>query len=411
MLESGSPRSQYVLQAAGWSAVLLACFLPLSTSLSDMLFLLTAALVLASGIVRHRVYQFFSNPAALCFIILSLLLLLGTLYSPRSWSELSPYLLKMSRMLVVLFILPLFFFSTWRRRVFMGFAVAALCVLVCVYLNHFQIIDFHPRHHPVGIFKDYIVESIFYNFLFFVCVYKCMMSSRRWVRVASALIAAALFFEIVFISPARTGLVVFVVLLVYSCLFYRRRAITYAVLALILLGALGTYFSSTIIKSRVETAKVALVHHDWKLRTSVGFRVLLAKRSWHLIEKKPWFGYGTGSIRSAYHHYNVAHPRALKVISDDANNTYINFLLEYGVVGLCIYVGLLAMLWRCARCLPEETRYYLRMVLLMLVVGGLFNSWLKDSAPGHFFLIFISLLFGGFSRLNGDSCSEDFRIE
>ena len=74
----------------------------------------------------------------------------------------------------------------------------------------------------------------------------------------------------------------------------------------------------------------------------------------------------------------------------------LNFLMigvQFGLLGLLIYIGFLASQFFCAKQLPDKEKWLAHGLLLSLVVTSLFNSPFLDHTEGHWFANMIALCF------------------
>ena len=125
------------------------------------------------------------------------------------------------------------------------------------------------------------------------------------------------------------------------------------------------------------------------MTTSAASRLEMLKRGWWLFKQSPVIGYGTGSLKQANTVYNQAHAHLPELKFANSNTIYLNAMTRYGVVGLILLFIFFTVLWWYAYRLPDQERYLVRVVLLSVLVGGLFNSWLTDFVPGYLLPLFV----------------------
>ena len=74
-------------------------------------------------------------------------------------------------------------------------------------------------------------------------------------------------------------------------------------------------------------------------------RIPIWRDAWKMVCSHPWFGQGAGSFQWAFPAYETFEPDRPAVF---AHNDYLQFLAEYGVVGLGLALWLLISCWRSA---------------------------------------------------------------
>jgi O-antigen ligase len=102
-----------------------------------------------------------------------------------------------------------------------------------------------------------------------------------------------------------------------------------------------------------------------------------------LVGEKPLLGHGAGS-------YETAHGRATKnsriTPTDNPHNEYLFITTQFGLVGLALFLLMIALQYQEAKGVSVRNRQLLHGVVLALLAGSLMNSLLFDSQQGHFYL-------------------------
>ena len=116
------------------------------------------------------------------------------------------------------------------------------------------------------------------------------------------------------------------------------------------------------------------------------------RSSVNIIREHPLFGAGTGSFPAVY-----AATVAGKHMEDTVNphNEYLLIAIQIGLVGLASLIGLFSLQWRLAARLEPLYRDLARGLVLVFVIGCLFNSLLLDHTEGLLFAWATGLLFAG----------------
>jgi O-antigen ligase len=111
------------------------------------------------------------------------------------------------------------------------------------------------------------------------------------------------------------------------------------------------------------------------------------------VRQHPLVGVGTGGFGPAY--AKRVEGTAMPPLGQPENQ-YLLTTVQFGVVGLAVLLVLFGTQWQLAARLgsPMETQLARGLVILM-VVGCFFNSFLRDHAHAHLYVWLTGLLFAG----------------
>jgi O-antigen ligase len=126
-----------------------------------------------------------------------------------------------------------------------------------------------------------------------------------------------------------------------------------------------------------------------KFDTSTGLRLEFYRNSLRLLKEHPWIGTGTGSFAQDY----LAVTQDKQFATRNPHNEYLNIAIQFGLLGLVILLGMFVVHWWTSFRLQGLRQYFAQAVLLSIVVGSLFNSWLMDVTQGCFYVFLTALLF------------------
>ena len=182
-----------------------------------------------------------------------------------------------------------------------------------------------------------------------------------------------------FMTEGRAGHVAFIfVWLVLSVYFLRGRWVALAGM----LGSLAViltlaFFYSPVFKSRIMQAQSDLMSYqdsqylqkdNGDRGTSVGRRLFYTEQTLRASLKKLWIGYGTGSFEYAYSQQMADNPSAVPN-TDNPHNHHALILVQFGAIGLLIYLGIYGtQLWMFRR-MPAAYEYRGLALLLPLFLG------------------------------------------
>lgn len=372
---------------AGSCSVLAFFFLAISTTFLDVFFMLTGFMVLLSGF-GSKPFSIFRSPVAYAFLSFYAVICLSALYSSAPWHEVFQYLLKFSKFGWALFLMPVFSSQRWASYALWGFLASIAVTLVLSYLRFFVWhFPANPAWGLASVFKGHIDQGFLFS-IAMIILFELARDRQGYGRYICQTLAILIFINVLFMSEGRTGYVIALLLFIYwLSSAYQWKGFLMALL--ICIGALGTsYLSSSVFYNRVhQVVDESQGYGRGEQETSVGTRLEMQTRALALIRERPWLGYGTGAMPSAYRHYVASYPQESSRVFDDANNIFLNIAVQYGVLGLLLYGFFLRYLWVNSKGLPVFERRIFQALLLTILVGGLANSWLKDSVESHFFVL------------------------
>jgi O-antigen ligase len=103
---------------------------------------------------------------------------------------------------------------------------------------------------------------------------------------------------------------------------------------------------------------------EGKVSDSILWRSQMWRDMWHAGWQNPWVGAGTGHVTEA-----VEDVRGVRLGSLEVHNDYIRVFVEWGIIGLCVYVWFVAGLIGATFKRLWRSRHPLFVVLFFLLVG------------------------------------------
>ena len=319
-------------------------------------------------------------------IALFLLLAIGVVYSPASLNDAFLFLKKYRELVYFAMVVSLLNNNEGAARLAEDSFVAGCVVLLLIsYGIYFSIIPSERFGHSV---VYHITHSLFMAVLAFWCLQR-IFESRQYVYLWMGLFlltTANLFY----IAPGRTGMLVYIALI--GLTFFQRlswrKSLTAMILVVLVIGA--AFFTSSNFSTRVTEAVDEMRNYQAESsRTSLGMRFDWWRNSVDLIKQKPILGHGTGS-------FVIVQGELIKESdtqsTDNPHNEYLLLAVQTGLVGLFLFITLLAAQFIDSFKLQPPRRYLLQGVVVAMAVGCLMNSFLFDSHPGHFYAILSAVL-------------------
>jgi O-antigen ligase len=386
-------------RAALWILVAIGFSIPISTALDN---LLVAALLLcwiASGRYGEKWGALRTNPFVLIPCGLFLLYLAGSAYSVGDAKDILRALDKAAVILLVPVLVALQPPRQFQDRAVCAFMVAMLLTLALSLLVWLGLVPEGGvikgiREDP-SVFKMHITHGVLMAFAALLFTLKASEARHQGIKLFLALAAALAAFDALFLVHGRTGQLVLLTLAAYALISWLRwRGLLTAV-------ALGSAFAATVsalpssaLHERVESTIAEI--QDWRSGKPVQLRNMRLEtwgNSLEIVRENPLLGVGTGGFAAAYAE-KVRGSSMLAV--GQPENQYLLTTVQLGVLGLAALLALFAVQWHLAARLATLTDTRLaRGLVLTMVVGCLFNSFLLDHTEALFYAWLSGLLYAG----------------
>lgn len=383
--------------AALWITVALGFSIPVSTALDSVLIVALLGCWAGSGRFRDKWEAVRGNPVALAAGAFFVLHGVGSAYGLGDARTVLFDLDKAAILLLVPVLVSLRPGVEWVRRALLAFLAALGLTLVLSYLLWFGLLpdaDFIKGfpYDPV-VFKKKIGHSVLMAYGAFVLALAAReTASRRW-RALLWLFAGLAAFNVLFMVWGRTGQLTLMALALYYLLrvLGSRGLLAAAAVGLVIGGTAYLVPSSSL---HVRTLATIKEFNDWRagrVNRVVNARLEAWSNSLQIVREHPWIGVGTGGFAAAY---------ATQVAGTSMpplgqpENQYLLTTVQFGVVGLIALIALFAAQWHLAARLGSRTETDLaRGLVIVMVVGCFFNSFLRDHAHAHFYVWATGLLY------------------
>lgn len=360
--------------------------LPISTSLTDIFLLLAVSSMLLSKRISDIAREILKNRIAILFMVFFGLFLFGATYSQAPSHDILKSLLKDSKLLYGVFLIPIFREQKWRTHAVTVFIITMTLVMTLSYANVLGLI--HSQYHNASVFKSHIQTNFLMAFYAYLLLGRAFDSKAH--RNIYLLIFLFALVNTLFLSEGRSGYVVFAALML---LFgWQRYSLKGLMTMLVFILSVGTaaYFSSSKFYGRINT--VINQHQQYQhgdKNTSVGKRLVFYKHAIELIKEKPILGSGTGSVISRMQ----AIEKNPLLRTHNVHNEYLNIGIQLGLIGLGFLMYFFTMIAIKSFELPKNEQFLAQATLIAIASGCLLNSWLMDSVQGHFFAMMMGICF------------------
>ncbi len=393
MASSLHKTAAYLLLLAGFS-------LPISIAgVNTLLPIITILTLLA---LWQQPLAFSPNPVAQTALALWLWMLLGVSYSLANTGAALLHLSHYLEFLYLPILLWVFREARWQRLGMHCFMIGILVILLGSYFVWLTGIPLGKAtaDNPV-VFKNYITQGILFC-MSAVLLFWYWQQYPRW-RTLTVLVLVLLLFNVLFIGQGRTSYVIVLVLLLwFGFRWLGWRGLLLALLgASLLLSAAYQFSPSTHHRIQEIWDNIQGFHPDQPANTSVGYRLEFYQHSLKLIAQRPLWGTGTGGFAPAYAALTAGENR---IASDNPHNEYLLIAVQWGIPGTLLFALFIGVLARYSVRL-EAFALPAQGLLIIMLVGCLFNSLWLDFTEGHTFAYFIGLFYAGLKKENSYDCT------
>ena len=347
----------------GWAVIGTCFFIPLSTSMMDLCSALVLLFWLFSGKLMDLPDLLRRNPVAALAIGLFLYFAVATVYSPTAGGEAVSVLMKYRELLLLPIVMSLVGGDeALIRRAENGFLAGSIILLCVSYAMAFSLIPSAKYGYSL---LFHITHSFFMALLAFWSCQRLTDHPRYrpfWILIF--LLATA---NIIFITPGRTGMISYAILMVLALMqrLTLKRRIAGCLVFLVLIPA--GFYASTNISSRIQQALQDIIHYEpGNSRSSLGMRLDWWGNSIELIRQKPVFGHGTGSFAEKQRELIEG---TMTMPTDNPHNEYLFIGVQLGLPGIALFLLLLLSQWRCSARLARQRRFLGQGIVLTMATG------------------------------------------
>lgn len=399
--------------------------IPISTSISTIFYFILCLSACYQITRQQRWSQLLSHPITPVFWSGAVLILLGIFYSSSSWA----ITLSTAQKYLWLLMTPLLLISIngdlSLKKKQMSYSLYLMMITFTLLLSFYRIYTL-PNYFSANsnlqlniIFKDHIIQSLMFVFALYLCLYRLFIEKISS-KILLTILSITLTINLLFINDGRIGYLLLMlggIYFIYSQLELKK-AILLSIISIIALSIVMTV--SPILQRRVSDLLEHVKHYqqDPMWYSSVSARVNNWKIGFNLFKQAPVFGHGTGGIYQSYKQYIIEHKlpyddilsgsvssfsRKHRRTCDTSINklcpdklldsSYLNFALQYGLLGIAFCLYLLMGLWRLSKTLHPLDRYMARIILLCYIVGLWLNPWLSSSAPTHLVSVLFAFIY------------------
>jgi O-antigen ligase len=382
---------------ADWLAVGVALALPWSTTATGIFIAAWLVVVLptldAAAIKRELVTAAGGLPVLLCCLGA-----IGMLWADVDWAARLGGLDSFIRLLLIPLLLAQFRRSAHGGWVIYGFLLSVTVLLVVSF-----ILVLTPgltwRGHVVAgvpVHDDIFQDSEFLVCGFGLLGYVALEGKRLHWRAASVFLAMGAFFfaNFAFVVISRISVAVAPALAVLlGWRICRGKGVLVAAILAVVIGAVALFASPSLRERMNQSIEEIQTYRATDAATSIGMHAAFLKESVAIIASAPIIGHGTGSIPEQFRHITAGQSGAAAVVSVNPHNQTFGVAIQLGVLGA---IALWAM-WIAHLLLfrGEGVAAWLGTVVVVENIGSsIAHSHLFDFTHGWLYVFAVGVLGG-----------------
>ena len=413
---ASAPPTSLTRQAAQWSLVAMFFAFPMSVALANVTMALAVLLwLLSMRLIDWKPFfvQAWRNPVAKPAVLLAILVVVATIWSPATGPEIVGYFKKYSKFLILPVFMALLVQGEVRRRCWQAFAAAMLITLVSTWLNVWIDLPWsQTRNQGFGVdhtvFKDHIAQGIMMSLFVCLTAMWAIKAERRGQALLWWFVCAMSAASILVLSQGRTG---------YLGVFFAALAFALSALGGRIKAALGTVTVAAMLVVVVygvspqfqERTNLALREaHSSSLNavTSIGARIETWRFMTSSSTKMTLLGAGTGSYPVFARSY-FKDPAFCAVVCPHPHNQFLLFYFELGLLGLALFLWYIFAIARQALEVTSVHRGLMLGFVAIMVVSSMTHSSFWLSTESHYLVLMTALMMASAGRTGGRSAMPD----
>ncbi|WP_347251300.1 O-antigen ligase family protein [Legionella sp.] len=368
--------------------------LPLSSSAKSICLSLSVVAILLIPSYRSEIFALLAKDWCKAAISLFCLALAACLWSPASFSEKMLILEKYSKFLYLPILVAGFRSERARNTGLHAFLLAMLLTSMIAML---RVKGFLLTYiiHPDYIFRNHIMVGYMLDFAAYLsALFAYRQSGVK--RLAYGLLFILFSYHVLFINEGRMGYIAYFMLMALLILQICSWRLAITGVIIICTAFLFVYHESEYMRNRLSLVVTEVKHYQQNDKdTPVGYRLQFYQFAYHLFNRHPYVGNGTGSF-TYYFRTEKPVPSWQNTLLEP-HNQYFFVATEFGLLGVIILCVFFFYIIRASWKLDKMRPIALAMLTCFLL-GNLTDSLLLYSGSGYFFILFMALCLAGPSR-------------
>lgn len=351
---------------------------------------------------KEKYRTLITKPLALAFLGFYLLHLLSSFYSSNSSVALHDLQLKISLVLLPIFMLSTSLFSKdWKRLLLKAFSILMVGMAVYdLFTSYTEFIissnysSFYYKNLPHLLVSKPHYVAWYYSFALFIALYEIIIRNKY--KILWSIAASILMLSLIFLSSRAYLLAFSIVAIISGTIWIRKRSVSKRSILKLLLP-LGFLISLALIIPNTRARIVdtyaeinKLVDHDDHRQTNP--RVYIWKYAGKLIKEKMLLGYGIGDAKLEL---NKALEKCDALFWNGSENVLLNkkqlnyhnqFLQTWAEVGI---LGLLLLLYLMIKPFFLKNKHPLFLIFVGLTLFGFLTESMLERQAGVVMLAFM----------------------
>jgi O-antigen ligase len=343
-----------------------------------------------SGKWHEKLATLIEKPAALWITALVAWMYLSILWSEGSTESILYAANVQWQLLLIPIIITLAIDDRWIDKCWKAFAIGMTVLILHIYLMQVISIPWVYSTDPACVFFNALPQSIGLAIFSAWCIreFICSFKSNIFIKLLLIFLFVASTYSIFQVSQQRLGYLSWLLGCSVVLFLHLRSQIRWMALASMLVLFCSIIFISPKIQARFEQAKLDVQSYDYKNNyTSIGMRLHMWTTGINSVFQSPVIGHGLGSYPIVSSN-NFKDRVMCEVACRHPHNQYIFYALEYGFVGLFLFLLFLKSIF--LRLRSSDKFSVLPWVVVCILVSASFAEstlWYRG-----FMYLFVPLL-------------------
>ncbi len=392
------------LSIARSAVIAMLVLIMVSPPLANLAQAVLIVLVLGVPDLRRRLVQAAKQPMVMGSLLFAAILVGAAIYGEAPASTSLESLSGWRKILLLPIVAALFDDHRWKVRLLHIFIVAAV-VLAVVSTLLMAFGASVPGKPPGIVVRNHSTQGLMFALAAFSAFILADGSDSKARGITLRAAAFVLVFNIVVVTPGKSGYLALLVFSAVGALYLLRNATLWrrvvigsgAVAVMALFLALSPQSRAKIQQGIDE----ALEYRREVAVSSMGQRVYFWRNTIELIRLHPILGVGTGGFEGAYSNFVQGRTGMDGIVTGDPHNQYLKFAAEQGLLGLAVFLAFLISVFRQR----VDARFYALGIGALLV-------WCCTSLANAHFSTFTegSVIFAWLGAMLADDAAETGRL-
>ncbi|MBF0572574.1 MAG: O-antigen ligase family protein [Desulfamplus sp.] len=358
-------------------------------------FIFLSALI--SPQLRNRVLSQITQPLVIMSLLLYGVITIGLFYTIADMSQSVGIWGSWRKLLLIPIAISVYDDSIWKKRFIFSFLYFITFASLLSFLSNFFAFTIY-KYAPGIVLHNHATQGMLFSVSIYICLvmlrYPKYSNLSKLSSILLKLSTAILFYNVVYITPGRSGYAALYILITLFILFNIVNKWRYVIISITTLALAGIFILSPVAKNRIQMGIDEIkTYENAPYITSMGIRMVMWKQTIELLQhlEYPFWGYGTGSFQNAYQKQIEGRDGLQGEPSTDPHNQYLRIAVEHGFIGLLIFFAFIASFF-LQKGSKEPTRILAIGVLIAWCATSLFSTHFSTFTEGRFIMIWCGVL-------------------